>query len=296
MGAADYSSGTAMNDPAAGEARLEAIEDARTERRAFITAAVILLGFVLVEALSVATEIRRSGREPGLLPWVLELSSLLFDLLLLAPLLWLTRRFPWSNLTWKRLLPIYGAASVAFSAVHVGGMVMTRKLLMPVLLGRSYDFLRGPWWSEPLYEYRKDLLTFVLLSALFHLVRLIAQQDQELRSAQREAKTSRRITLKCGGSTIWVDAERFVWARAAGNYVELKADGREHLARITLGALETQLSEAGVEVVRPHRSWLTNQARIVEILPTGEGAVRIHMDDGTEVPGSRRFRHRLPAP
>lgn len=284
-----------MNDVAAAEATPEAIEDARTERRAFMTAALILSGFVLVEALSVGTEIRRSGRDPGLLPWLLELSSLLLHLVLLAPVLWLTRRFPWSNLTWERLLPTYGAASVAFSAVHVGGMVTIRKLLMPVLVGRSYEFLRSPWWQEPLYEYRKDLLTFVLLSALFHLVRLIAQQDHELRTAQREAQTSRRVTLKCGGSTIWVDAEGFVWARAAGNYVELKADGREHLARITLAGLETQLREAGIEVVRPHRSWLTNRARIVEILPTGEGAVRIQMDDGTEVPGSRRFRHRLPA-
>ena len=52
-------------------------------------------------------------------------------------------------------------------------------------------------------------------------------------------------------------------------------------------------SEAGVDAVRTHRSFLVNRAAITETVPTGEGDVRILLSDGSEVPGSRRYREGL---
>jgi DNA-binding LytR/AlgR family response regulator len=77
--------------------------------------------------------------------------------------------------------------------------------------------------------------------------------------------------------------------------VEVKANGETHLARATLGAIENQLADAGASAVRVHRSWVVNADHIKKIDPTGEGDVRIEMNDGTVAPGSRRYRDRLPA-
>jgi hypothetical protein len=43
-----------------------------------------------------------------------------------------------------------------FSLLHVGGMVLLRKLIYH-LLGESYDF--GPWWPTWRYEFTKDFAT-----------------------------------------------------------------------------------------------------------------------------------------
>ena len=72
------------------------------------------------------------------------------------------------------------------------------------------------------------------------------------------------------------------------------APGRQ-LARLTLAELERQLRDAGVDVVRVHRSWLVNRASIAEIAPTGEGDVTITLRDGDTAPGSRRYREPLAA-
>jgi DNA-binding LytR/AlgR family response regulator len=83
------------------------------------------------------------------------------------------------------------------------------------------------------------------------------------------------------------------WAKAADNYVEVKANGVTHLARMTLAALETQLRLAGIDAVRVHRSYVVNRAWISEIIPSGDGDFRIRMSDGSELRGSRRYRENL---
>ena len=86
------------------------------------------------------------------------------------------------------------------------------------------------------------------------------------------------------------------WAQAAANYVDIRANGMKlHLARISLTALEQLLSEAGVDVVRVHRSRIVNRAKVIEIAPSRDGDFRIKTTDGSELGGSRRYRHLLPA-
>jgi DNA-binding LytR/AlgR family response regulator len=92
---------------------------------------------------------------------------------------------------------------------------------------------------------------------------------------------------------MFLDAAAIEFAKAAGNYVEISAAGKTHLARITMAALEDQLAGAGAPVIRVHRSWLVNKQRIAEINPAGDGDVTIRMQGGAEIPGSRRYRERL---
>ena len=81
--------------------------------------------------------------------------------------------------------------------------------------------------------------------------------------------------MKSGGRTFWLDARSLDWADAAGNYVELRANGTTHLVRIGLSALADQLREAGVDIARIHRSRLVNRAKVAEIVPTGDGDFRV---------------------
>lgn len=106
--------------------------------------------------------------------------------------------------------------------------------------------------------------------------------------AALERRVARRVFL-------FLDAASLDWASAAGNYVEIRASGVSHLARISLSALEQLLSDAGVDVARVHRSHLVNRSKVQQIAPAADGDFKIRMADGSELRGSRRYRTSLPA-
>ena len=59
---------------------------------------------------------------------VWETSSALVALVLVAVVAWFTRRWPLRLDNWRHMLPAYVAASVAWSALHVAGMVLLAKV------------------------------------------------------------------------------------------------------------------------------------------------------------------------
>lgn len=275
----------------------EQARDRRTDLRAWLAVIIITLGFFIVDIVSEMTDGTYAG-DPG--RWhqfvLFDGSSILVLFTLFPVLLWLTRRRPLSLQEWKTVLPIYALASLVWSAMHIAGMVAIRKVLFPLFYEGHYSFSRaGGFWLEVLYEYRKDLLTFTLYLAVIYAFRHMAELRRELQTARAEASRSSRITLKSGGSTIFIDAHAVDWARAAGNYVEISAGGKMHLARITLTALDEQLQASGAEIVRTHRSWLVNKARLREVRPTGDGDQIAILQAGEEVPISRRYRDALSA-
>jgi DNA-binding LytR/AlgR family response regulator len=158
-----------------------------------------------------------------------------------------------------------------------------------LLFGRAYVYFDDVP-TDLLYEYRKDLLPYAVIILLLTLVRSVEEHRREAEAARAEARDTGRLTLKTGGRTLFLDAQSLDWASAAGNYVEIRANGATHLARLSLTALEQQLSAAGVEVARVHRSRLVNRNKVREIAPTADGDFRVKMTDGTEFRGSRRFR------
>lgn len=277
------------------EHEIEKALERKVGRQALITAACFMLAFGLVNATTILSDAARNGTalEP-LRPFIDELSSIGVCILLFPLVLTMARRFPPAVDGWLRVVAIHVAGSLAFSALHIAGMVAVRKLLYPLLLSERYVFF-GDVTRELVYEYRKDVLTYALFVLVTHLLGQLAEQRREIAVARGEARQSGRLTLKCGGRTIWVPADSFERAEAAGNYVEVRAGGRNHLARITMASLESMLREAGADVVRIHRSHLVNRARITEIEPTGDGDFRTRLDDGTVLRGSRRYRAELGA-
>ena len=262
--------------------------------RAFIAYAAIIIGFWLVNSLSNITEAERAGHplQAGE-AWFLEGTSAIIILALFWPVARMEARFPVGETRWALALPVYFAGSLVFSAIHVAWIAGVRDTLWPVLFEGEYRFFADGIGLVFLYEYRKDVMAYAVILFFLYIFRSVERHRMEADAARREAQARHRVTLKCGGRTVLAEAADFTLAKAAGNYVEARFGAREILARMTLTELEALLSEAGVDAVRTHRSFLINRAAIAETVPTGEGDVRIVLSDGNEVPGSRRYRDSL---
>jgi hypothetical protein len=271
------------------ESRLER----RVDRQGLLLAAAFMFSYALVNASTALIDAERRGASlPTAQPFVEELTSVAVLVALFPLLAAFVRRVPISSEGWPRSIVLHALGSVVFSALHVAGMVLLRKALFPLLLGQPYSFFEQPL-RDALYEYRKDAITYATFVLVLQLLRQLAEHRREIAAARADARQSGRITLKSGGRTIWIDAKTFDWAEAAGNYVEVKAAGRSHLARIGLSALETLLRDAGLDVTRIHRSFLVNRAKVAEVEPTGDGDFRARMADGAVLRGSRRYRENL---
>lgn len=279
----------AMTQPPADRIDL----DRRILLRVLLLAAAFLAVIAFVNATTLNTDAMRSGRAlDGRIPWIEEYSSAVV-IIVLVPLvaLW-ERRFRLAMPGLPRAIAAHVVGSIVFSALHVAGMVLLRKVIFAVALGQAYGFFDEPL-TDLAYEYRKDALTYAAILLMLTLVRSI--EFNRRHSRQERQSEPARLTLKSGGRTILLDAHAVEWARAAANYVDVHARGSTHLVRISLSALEAQLRAAGVDAVRVHRSWIVNRARIVEIVPLGDGDVRIRTSEGAEIRGSRRYRHLLDA-
>lgn len=98
--------------------------------------------------------------------WLFEASSIFAWLTLLPAIWWLVARLRRSRLPWWGIALIVVAATVPASAWHIGLMVAIR---IPVYAseGQHYRFMVGV--DNPLlYEYRKDVGTFLQFASIAH--------------------------------------------------------------------------------------------------------------------------------
>jgi uncharacterized membrane protein len=261
------------------------------------------VGSVSVSAIgntiTVGMELRRAGLahhpfEPAIWEW----SSNLVILALVPAIVWFTRRFPIHFDTWRRQLPWYLLASVAFSLLHVVGMVALRQAIY-ALAGESYDF--GDWPRQLFYEYVKDARTFlgavlVVIGYRFILRRLQGEAslldapDDDAPPVEPVDRPERFLVRKLGREFL-VPAADIESLQAAGNYVNLRVRGREYPLRSTIAALESRLDPARFQ--RVHRSHIVNLDHVAMIEPLDTGDARLHLKDGSTLPCSRRYRAAL---
>src|SRR6185437_835247 len=113
---------------------------------------------------NVFTELTDYARDGVQLAWwkpaLWEYSSAVLIWALIPAIAWLYRRAPITARTWRWVVPLHLVATPVFSLIHVGGMVLLRKLGY-VLMHAHYDF--GAWWPDWFYEYRKDVVTYALI-------------------------------------------------------------------------------------------------------------------------------------
>lgn len=263
--------------------------------RALILSVAVVAVVYVVNSLSVTTEMARNGDPRGpVYAWALEGTAVTAMLVQLPMVIWLGLAFPFERGRWGRAIAIHLAGALIYCAIQMGAMSLLRGAIWPVLFDRGFEY-GDSLLGTVVYEFRKQVAAYLGFQLILATSRSIEHLRLEAAAARTEARTRRRITLKSGGRSFYPDAPEFLSARAAGNYVEARFGGREILARMPLTELQTLLTEAGVDAVRTHRSFLINRAAITETVPTGEGDVRIVLSDGSEVPGSRRYREGLHA-
>ncbi len=282
-----------MTKPANNQLTDARRSDARADRTTFLWTAAFIFAGMTVTILSAATELQRANSAFPVGKVVLyEITGFLSFLAMFPLIAWLVTRSTPGQHSWRQVIPVHLAASLGVVILHVSLFVLLRKALVPVFFGEPY-FFTDNLARDFIYEYRKSVLAYGIVLFAITFGRELEQKRRELAAAREDAKKSHRLTLKCGGRSIFVDASDVIWAKSASNYVEVKTPGAEHLARATLASIERQLGDAGANAVRVHRSWIVNADYISRIEPTGEGDLKIEMKDGATVPGSRRYRGNL---
>ncbi len=243
-------------------------------------------------------EIRRAGTPfSAWEPIVWEWSSNLVMLALVPLVVWYSRRVPLHLDTWRRSLPLHLLGSVAWSVLHVAGMVAARKLAYAAQ-GTHYDF--GNWPREFGYEYLKDIRSYASTVVVIEVYRwfllrlqgeasVLAQAD-DVPATENPQRPERFLVRKLGKEFL-VNASEVEWLQASGNYMNLHVRGRAYPLRSTMAGIEAQLDPA--KFVRVHRSHIVNLDCVAEIQPLDTGDARIVMRDGSEVACSRRYRDAL---
>jgi hypothetical protein len=214
-------------------------------------------------------------------PLAIEVSSNVV-LLLLAPTIYFVIRQVWDGPLWQRIA-ILAAGSVPYSLAHVTLMTWARGLIFAVA-GQTYAHSRG----VVIYEFRKDVLTYVLLAGVFWFL----SKPQAIPVHPDAAIEPAVFDIREGSTLIRVPIDNILAAQAAGNYVEfMLVDGQRPLMRTSLMNVEAQLSPT--EMVRTHRSWLVNARRVRSIAPAGSGDFRLGLGQDIVAPLSRRYQTAL---
>lgn len=261
----------------------------RRELAMLAAIAVVALAVGLVNALSAAQDAAWRGDSYDLgrrLFW--EMSSIAV-VLLAVPILVLAIRHMRRTPGYAAQAAIAAVALIAFSAVHITGMVWTRKLIL-WLAGSVYDFHFS--FATVLYEFRKDAVAGLLIGGTIWLF----ESRTETQAAglidptgPATAKPSGAIWLRDGASRVRVEPQQILWVASAGNYIEYRlSDGTQHLIRGTLAGAEGEL--ARFQIVRVHRTKLANLDRVIGLDLKPSGDFELTFGSGQTLQGSRRYR------
>jgi two-component system, LytTR family, response regulator len=106
-------------------------------------------------------------------------------------------------------------------------------------------------------------------------------------------KYLRRLAVRSGGKTMFVDVEDIEWMQAAENYVELHSDRSPQLLHVTMNTLERSLDPE--LFVRVHRSLIVNVSRVVELQPSLHGEYAITMASGVRLQSGRLYSDKVRA-
>jgi two-component system LytT family response regulator len=122
-----------------------------------------------------------------------------------------------------------------------------------------------------------------------------AEVNEKLTSLLNTLRANRaypeRFIIKSLGSIEVVKVSDLDWIEAEGDYVRLHAQGKSHLLREKISALETQLDPA--MFARIHRSIIVRLDRIVTLRPQNNGDHMILLRDGRKLALSRTYHDRV---
>jgi DNA-binding LytR/AlgR family response regulator len=264
---------------------------AQPPARAWLAVAGLLLLVIFVNVTTQLDDAHRRGVElPISLTLTLEISSAIAALIAAVIIGAAVRLAPPGRAPLWRTIVVHLAGSLAYSGAHVALMTLLRTLAFSTV-GHAYR-----WTVRELpYEYRKDVLAYVVVAGLFWM--LTRQGAGPTPPASGREASSRQepipagpaaFDIRDGAAILRVPVGEVLAARAAGNYVEFALeDGRRPLMRASLAQIEAALAPHGF--VRAHRSWLINPDRVRALSAAGSGDFRVDLGCGLTAPVSRRY-------
>lgn len=254
----------------------------------WVVVALVGVAVALVNGTSDIMEHRRMGldihwSEPAL--W--EISSVAV-IVAMAPLIGMgVRRWTPGGDNLPLAALIHLGLTIPFSLAHILAIFVIRETAYWAV-GDRYGFFDQGVATTLLYEWRKDVLVYAAIAAVYWWFQRQAERPPPERAGEQ------RIEIRDGATAVFLAPADILLVEAAGNYIEFHTPARTHLVRGTLASWEARL--AGRGFARVHRSRLVNRARIQAMKPTPSGDVEITLDDGRTVLGSRRYREALDTP
>ncbi|MDC7809575.1 LytTR family transcriptional regulator [Sphingomonas koreensis] len=261
--------------------------DTAGRRRLIVAIAGLFALLVVLQLVSnystMVTDLRRSGSdEPAWHVAVWQGSSTLVWLLL-VPVVWqAVARIQPRTMGWPRALALHALLTIPVSLVHILGMIALRHLAYTVV-GESYRFTQD-WGVALLYEYRKDMVTYVTLTLFAAAAQWALRRGETM---PPPIQGSGLIEIADGRTVLHIPLAEIGWAASAGNYVEIGWRDRTVLQRSTLAALAERL---GTSFVQIHRSRIVRRSAIRRVETERSGDFTVTLEDGTTLRGSRRYR------
>ena len=253
---------------------------------------------VVVLASSVILEDRRSAASFAVWePFCWEITSAVMLLLLLPLVLAISDRYL-QNLPWPKQLLAHGLITLPFSMLHVAGMVYLRKFCY-WFAASEYSF--GNVGYEFLYEYRKDLQTYLIMAVVVTSYRFIVRRlhgeasvlcEPETQETNQHKPLSRLLVRKLGKEFL-IKVQDIEWIEAAGNYANLHIGERVYPIRITMGKLENMLPNE--LFARIHRSTIINLNALDTLTPLDTGDYEVTLKNAKRLSLSRRYRETFKA-
>ena len=115
--------------------------------------------------------------------------------------------------------------------------------------------------------------------------------DMALAAAGEQGRYARRLSIRDGSETHFVDVEAIDWIDAAGDYMCVHVAGDTFVLRGTMKHLEHELNPE--TFIRIHRSAIVNRHRVTSMRPHRNGEYYLSLGDGIELKLSRKYKVNL---
>jgi hypothetical protein len=276
-----------------------------TQRRAMVAYVISWLVIVLFVTLNTVISHRVGGHATPIHIAFARSMGICLYWALAAPLIWrCAQGLAFTRENWASRLAVHLPLAVLFALVHVPFRVAL-DLLIPIP-GRPSSTLGYLFGFYATSLFARGILIYGIFLALTHAVRYYreflrqAQLTAELQTkvaellADTEATPSQysdRFILRESGRIFPVPVRQIDWIEAAGNYVALHINGKTHLLRDSMAAMEQKLDPK--VFVRIRRSVIVQIDRIEELKTLPGGRFAALLRGGNQITLGRSGMDRL---
>ncbi len=241
--------------------------------------------------------------------------------ILTPPILFAARRFPFNRENWLRSLSIHIPSSVFFSisalAVFAGIRMLFGEnhsldrfqnlvvdeihscvLVYFGILGVNYAVnywfkTGGPDEAKNGRVVPNAVSDLLKNGELYQEIPSFPERLESKKPDPQHPVYAERFTVKESGRIVLIKVCEIDWITSDGNYVKLHTNGKSHLLRETMKAMEQKLDPS--IFLRVRRSAIVRIEQIKELHPLFNGEFEIVLKNGTKISSSRRYRKNLDA-